>query len=173
MSIAALDWAFKASVATSSQKLVLICLANYADASGVMYPSVERIALDAQMNRKTVLAAMAALMAQGILIDTGKRIGRTKSVRILQLVPYASSTEFGTASKQAVRNTTVSGPKNGTAKQYQKRDTEPKAFDPLINQKLLATQGSQSNVTSDAVRLAIEGCAVGLRIQLDRFRPKP
>lgn len=67
MSISALNWALKASVENSSQKLVLILLANYADERGRSWPSQKTIAALACMSVRSVIRALAEIEEAGLI----------------------------------------------------------------------------------------------------------
>lgn len=70
MSGAALGWA-KAQIApTTIAKAVLVCLADYADADGVAWPSVPSLAKEVQVSDRTVQRALRALAECGIVSVT-------------------------------------------------------------------------------------------------------
>lgn len=91
MSIEAVSWVFKLEIARSSEKFVMVCLANYADERGICYPSVQTICLDTGLDRKTVISSLKRLCENGLLRDTGQRIGRTSAVPVYQLVGMPSA----------------------------------------------------------------------------------
>lgn len=70
---------------SSSAKLVLIALANFQNANGWCYPSAKRIAEETDLDLKTVRSSLAGLELSSIIIDTGKRVGRTKQVKVYSL----------------------------------------------------------------------------------------
>jgi hypothetical protein len=96
MSIQALSWVLKLEVARSSEKFILVCLANYADERGIAYPSAETLARDTGQDRKTVTLNLKRLCESGLLRDTGRRIGATGRVPVYQLVgmPSASGVHY-------------------------------------------------------------------------------
>lgn len=69
----------------SSAKLVLIALANFQNANGWCYPSAKRIAEETDLDLKTVRSSLAGLEVASIIIDTGKRVGRTAQVKVYSL----------------------------------------------------------------------------------------
>lgn len=135
MSIRMLNWAFHhVTGLPSTQKFVLVSLADRADEDGIYFASVRYLVEKTGLNRKTILSALAALEEKGIVTDTGGRLGKTHSVKVLRL----SGPDFGTASAQpprpvdkvgrypqAVPKTEGSGPDLGTGKRSQKRDSDP------------------------------------------------
>lgn len=134
MSIPALNWARSVITGSASRKAVLYCLANYANEAGEAYPSVDRIVSETELNRKTVLDAMRELAEQGILEDTGRRVGQTNGIRVWRL--KLDSEAVPKAERYQKRN----GTENGSEavpfldrKRSQKRDTEPKGtyIDPV------------------------------------------
>lgn len=56
-----------------SEKLVLLCYANYADQSGKnIYPAIDSVAKKTKLNRRTVQRATKSLEEKGLLIADGK-----------------------------------------------------------------------------------------------------
>lgn len=83
MSVAALTWAVEDVVCSTAQaKLVLIIYANFANEHGRVYPSTETVARLTGQNIKTVRNAIDTLERDLLLIDTGKRVGRTGNVKV-------------------------------------------------------------------------------------------
>jgi pyocin large subunit-like protein len=135
LSFEAISWACRQQVGKSSVKFVLVALANHADAQGFAWPSVTSISETTEQDRKTVLAAIATLREAGLIFDTGDKKGGTKQVVVYRLaleVSADNSPKNGTAKQSQKRNSTENGtvPKttgNSTvfpSKQSQKRDTE-------------------------------------------------
>lgn len=168
MSARATFWAWSVTGIKSSQKLVLLCLAdNHNDDSGQCNPSVAFISDKTGLNRKTILQALADLEAEG-LIEGKRRFGATTNFRLKTNTnigtgetrkrprkaaqPQAqTSAENGTGlgaekpvPKVAPVPNSVPVPKTDitstvfTTDQYQKRDTEPKT-EPTKNLKQLNT----------------------------------
>lgn len=67
MSIDALRWAFQQQGITSSQKLVLLALADRADAADECYPSIQQIRLDTCLKADTICGATRALEEAGLI----------------------------------------------------------------------------------------------------------
>lgn len=117
MSSEALAWAFKQDCKSSSVKFTLVALcecANYR--TGRITPSIEHICEITGQNRKTIINNIAELERQGVISDTGERVGRTKQIKVYQ------------AAMGTVPKTEPSLERNSTEKvekQSQKRDTEP------------------------------------------------
>jgi hypothetical protein len=85
MSLKALSWSFEQEIFSSSQKFVLVALANFASETGMSYPAVETICRITQQNEKTVRKALVELAEQGIIRDTGKKYGATQRVKVWEL----------------------------------------------------------------------------------------
>jgi len=85
MSLKALSWAFETEVQSSTQKLVLLALCNFASETGKAYPTVETVCGITQAEDKAVRRALKSLTEQGLIVDTGKRTGATQQVRVYQL----------------------------------------------------------------------------------------
>ncbi|OCZ58481.1 helix-turn-helix domain-containing protein [Acinetobacter seifertii] len=133
MSLDATIWAFKAEVKTSSQRLVLLALADRAGESHKCYPSIKRMVKDTVLNRKTVIKVLDELEAISLIRFTGEITGN--GVKVYQLIGVmgreendltspkngtstnnGTSSNFGTGSKNgtSTNNGTVTSPKNGT-----------------------------------------------------------
>lgn len=142
MSIHAISWALKQQGLKSSEKFVLVCLAdNMNDSTGLSFPCVKTLCEGTCQDRKTVLSNLQSLIKKGLINDSGDRVGATKQVIAYRLnmdpADRSNSTENGTSTKNGTvpdfpLNSTVFpaeqyrfSPKQG-GKQSQKRDTEPK-----------------------------------------------
>ncbi|MGP4771890.1 helix-turn-helix domain-containing protein [Acinetobacter sp. PFS20] len=133
MSLDASIWAFKAEVKTSSQRLVLLALADRAGESHKCYPSIKRMVKDTLLNRKTIIKVLDELEAGSFIKFTGEITGN--GVKVYQLIGVmgreendltnpkkgtstknGTSSNFGTGSKSgtSTNNGTVTSPKNGT-----------------------------------------------------------
>lgn len=133
MSLDATIWAFKAEVKTSSQRLVLLALADRAGESHKCYPSIKRMVKDTVLNRKTVIKVLDELESISLIRFTGEITGN--GVKVYQLIGVmgreendltspkngtstnnGTSSNFGTGSKNgtSTNNGTATSPKNGT-----------------------------------------------------------
>jgi hypothetical protein len=81
----AINWAFSVPVERSSDRLMLVCLANYANLTGYCYPSQAKVIADTLLDRKTVIARTKRLVERGLIVDTGKRKGSTGQVIVYRL----------------------------------------------------------------------------------------
>lgn len=91
MSIEAMSWVLKQDMSRSSEKFILVCLANYSDEHGICYPSARTLMRDTGQDRKTVLLNLKRLCESGLLRDTGKRVGSTASVIVYEIVGLPSN----------------------------------------------------------------------------------
>ncbi|CAB4144562.1 Helix-turn-helix domain containing protein [uncultured Caudovirales phage] len=82
MSNKVLSRVLKLSVKRSSDKFILVCMANYADDEGRCYPSHAALARDTSLDRKTIIAGIRRLVAAGLVLDTGCRTGGTGRVPV-------------------------------------------------------------------------------------------
>ncbi|WP_436662273.1 helix-turn-helix domain-containing protein [Acinetobacter sp. P1(2025)] len=114
MSIDATRWAWAAPVNNSSQRLVLLSLADRAGEEHTAWPSIERLAKDTVLDKKTVQKVILELIKLGLVEDTGERTGPTRRVRVLKLNGVKGREEYTQNLDDA--NT----PKNGNIKQSQK-----------------------------------------------------
>lgn len=126
MSVDALKWAWMAPVDTSSERLILLSLADRAGEEHTAWPSTERLVKDTKLNLKTVKDVIARLIEKGFLEDTGKRVGKTGRVRVLRLLGVDCRTnpaENGSIPKQG--NNSSNSTENGSIQSTQNRnDTE-------------------------------------------------
>lgn len=120
MSFAALQWAGEQRTGKSTDKLVLMALADrHNETCGLAFPSVKWLVEFSSLNRKTVIAALDRLEKAGLITDSGQRKGQTKQVKAYIL-----------AIKSPEKGIPKTGPLAGkgtvfTTKESQKRDTEP------------------------------------------------
>ena len=126
MSIDATRWAWTAPVQNSSQRLVLLSLADRASDDHTAWPSIERLAKDTVLDKKTVQKVILELMHLGLIIDTGERKGPTKRVRVLKLNGVKGREECtqnrdNSSAKKAIKSN-LNNPENGNIKQPQKRN---------------------------------------------------
>ncbi len=124
MSIDATRWAWTAPVNNSSQRLVLLSLADRAGEEHTAWPSIERLAKDTVLDKKTVQKVILELIKLGLVEDTGERTGPTRRVRVLKLNGVKGREEYTQNLDDA--NT----PKNGNIKQSQKRNDSKNGNDP-------------------------------------------
>lgn len=84
VSIQAMAWVLAHSKAEASHRLVLLAIANHADAQGaVAWPKVDLLAAEAHVSRRTVFRALEALVALGELeILSGKGRGSVNVYRL-------------------------------------------------------------------------------------------
>lgn len=107
MSWAHLEWSYKQEVLSSSQKSVLVNLAFHAnDETGNAYPSIPLITKETELDRKTVMAALDALVEAGWIQETGQFAGRTKQIKVYRLhrvltVPKTEPLPHQTVEKQS------------------------------------------------------------------------
>lgn len=124
MSIDATRWAWTAPVNNSSQRLVLLSLADRASDEHTAWPSIERLAKDTVLDKKTVQKVILELIDLGLIKDTGDRKGPTKRVRVLKLNGVKGREDYTQNLDDA--NT----PKNGNIKQSQKRNDSKNGNNP-------------------------------------------
>ena len=124
MSIDATRWAWTVPVNNSSQRLVLLSLADRAGEEHTAWPSIDRLAKDTVLDKKTVQKVILELINLGLVEDTGERTGPTKRVRVLKLNGVKGREEYTQIQNDS--NT----PKNGNIKQSQKRNDSKNENDP-------------------------------------------
>ncbi|WGQ06292.1 helix-turn-helix domain-containing protein [Acinetobacter baumannii] len=120
MSLDASIWAFKAEVKTSSQRLVLLALADRAGESHKCYPSIKRMVKDTLLNRKTIIKVLDELEAGSFIKFTGEITGN--GVKVYQLIGVmgreedsVTSPKNGTSTNNGTSSSFGTGSKNGTS----------------------------------------------------------
>lgn len=126
MSIDATRWAWTAPVNNSSQRLVLLSLADRAGEDHTAWPSIERLAKDTVLDKKTVQKVILELINLDLVKDTGDRTGPTKRVRVLKLNGVKGREECtqnrdDSNDKKAIKSN-PNTPNIGNIKQPQKRN---------------------------------------------------
>ena len=96
MSIHAVSAAFKHDCPSPTAKLVLLALANYADADGLAYPSVKKIVSETGLSERAVRSALKVLVEAGAIEIEARRRGdgtqKSSEYRLtLQTAPAAPS----------------------------------------------------------------------------------
>ena len=108
MSIDATRWAWQQAIIRSTDKLVLLSLADRANEAHQCYPSIVRLATDTGCNRKTVMEAIKRLEDLG-LIAANKTWGKGTVYQLVGVVDrhgnqsqkrYRTSTKNGTRTYQ-------------------------------------------------------------------------
>jgi biotin operon repressor len=94
---------------SAPQKLLLLCLSDFADDLGVSFPSVEKIGEWTGLNRKTIFKAISELRESGVLAVSKRQNGSNQ----YKINAGLSCTENGTPKNGTPKNGT---PKNGTPK---------------------------------------------------------
>lgn len=85
MSFKAMAWATEQEATkTSSQTLLLVVLANFANENHESYPSVETLSRLTRMDKRTVRKGLQELQAMGLIFDTQKR--HQKQIVVYQLL---------------------------------------------------------------------------------------
>lgn len=88
-------WAFEQDVGSSAAKFLLVALADHADGtSGVCFPSLDRLAVKTNQDRKTIISNLDLLCSLGLLRETGTTKGNgIKEYQIIG-IPHDRSTHY-------------------------------------------------------------------------------
>lgn len=133
MSIEAIRWAYQQEAGKAGPKFLLVTLADYANAEGECWPSVERLAADTEADRKSVLRWLAHLESLGLITTThrgGAGTGRQTNRYIIAFDAPVKSCEAAQEEAREELSTTLS-PKNGTLQGLSDNLTLAKSqFDP-------------------------------------------
>lgn len=85
MSGHALSWAYKQTTGSAAAKAVLVKLADNANDAGVCWPSIERIATETELGRRTVNRKLKELEEAGFLSVRPRREGQRQATNVYQL----------------------------------------------------------------------------------------
>ncbi|MEN3967711.1 helix-turn-helix domain-containing protein [Acinetobacter sp. BWR-L5] len=96
------------------KKLVLLSLADRASEDHCAYPSMARLVEDTEMDRKTVLKIIEELIEDGLIVDTGERKGRTKQVKVYQLLGVKGRETIPTTVILNTEDSDLKSPNSGT-----------------------------------------------------------
>lgn len=130
MSLDATLWAWKQKL-KPAQKLLLLSLADRAGENMECYPSIKRLELDTGLNRKTIISHLKQMCEDGLIVDTGKRVGSTQQVKVYKMTLVEKREELNSPKNGTVPLFPDNSPKNGTPKQSQKRYSEPPIKEPI------------------------------------------
>ncbi len=85
MSIKAMQWAF-AQELPSARKFVLVALSDVANVqTGEAFPCLATIEAMTCLNRKTIIVSLDALEKDNLIVDTGKKAGRSGQVKVYKV----------------------------------------------------------------------------------------
>jgi pyocin large subunit-like protein len=110
MSLSALTGALRAKIKRSSDKFILVCMANYADEDDECWLSQTRLQSDTSLDRKTIMCGIRRLVEAGYIRDTGERKGSTKQIIVWRLVLSSNPTVPKTAPLHEAESVPESGP---------------------------------------------------------------
>lgn len=119
MSLDATIWAWKAEVESSTQRLILLSLADRAGEDHKCYPSIMRMVKDTKMNRKTIIKVLDDLEQKALIKFTGSIVGN--GVKVYQLLGVVgredetTSTKKGTSGKNGTSTILGTGSNIGTS----------------------------------------------------------
>lgn len=97
MSVQAITWALEQTVGSPTGKVILLCLANYADKQGACFPGHKTIADECEVSVRSVAEWMAKLEALGLIArsrrfrNNGSRTSDSIILRLPWLAPTTSS----------------------------------------------------------------------------------
>ena len=119
MSLDATIWAWRAEVDSSTQRLILLSLADRAGEDHKCYPSIMRMVKDTKMNRKTIIKVLDDLEKKALIKFTGSIVGN--GVKVYQLLGVvgredeSTSTKKGTSGKNGTSSNLGTGSNIGTS----------------------------------------------------------
>lgn len=112
MSIQAIAWVLEEAIAEMADRLVLLAIANHCDAHWTCFPSIELIAAEARVSRRTVFRCIDSLVLSGELAVTRARgRGHRNSYQVAPAKRCQVDTFDGL---EKVSTTTLKGATGGT-----------------------------------------------------------
>lgn len=128
MSIEAIKWAFDFEAKNSSEKAILLALANYAGGDGRCHPGQESIAKKASCTDRTVRAVLADLEERGVIARERRvRKDGSRTSDTIVLLPMSSQPENPSGSDEANRKIASSQPENPSGLTSFEPSVEPSA----------------------------------------------
>ena len=82
MSVQAISWALSIKGITPPEKLILLAVANYADADGLCWPSQATLARDTCLSTRTIVRLFSALESAVLCPENGARDALTEPERV-------------------------------------------------------------------------------------------
>ena len=114
MSLDATIWAWKQKV-KSTQKLVLLSLADRAGENHDCWPSIDRLVENTGLNRKTVIKVIKEMVALGLIHSQKKAFGRSNTYTLIGVIEHTrSSHKVSEGINSPKKGTNANSPKNGT-----------------------------------------------------------
>lgn len=120
MSLDASVWAWKVSVQSASERLVLLALADRAGDDHKCFPSLKRLEKDTTLNRKTIIKVLDELEVRKLIKFTGQIRGN--GVKVYQLIGVFgredtpdTDTKNGTSTENGTGIDLGTSSKNGTS----------------------------------------------------------
>lgn len=162
MSIEALNWAFDFEAKSSSEKAVLLALANYVGGDGRCHPGQESIAKKASCTDRTVRTVLADLEERGIIArERRERQDGSRTSDTIILLVFASQPENSSGRENANRKIMSSQPENSSGLTTFEPPVEPPAaaargkFDlESLTERLIEAAGDKIKQGPGAIVLA-------------------
>ena len=85
MSVQSITWAYAQDVPSHGPKFLLVTLANYADESGVSWPSQKRLCGDLSSSERSVRRWLSELLKLGLVMVRKRGKGRTPDALVYRL----------------------------------------------------------------------------------------
>ena len=114
MSLDATVWAWKQKV-KSTQKLVLLSLADRAGENHDCWPSIDRLVENTGLNRKTVMKVIKEMAELGLIHSQKKAFGRSNTYTLIGVTEHTRSSHIVPGVPNSPnKGTNANSPKNGT-----------------------------------------------------------
>jgi DNA-binding transcriptional regulator YhcF (GntR family) len=114
MSLDATVWAWNQQV-KSTQKLVLLSLADRAGENHDCWPSIDRLVENTGLNRKTVIKVIKEMVDLGLIHSQKKAFGRSNTYTLIGVSEHTrSSHKVSQGINSPKKGTNANSPKNGT-----------------------------------------------------------
>jgi hypothetical protein len=149
------------------KKLVLLSLADRASEDHCAYPSMARLVEDTEMDRKTVLKIIDELIEDGLIVDTGERKGRTKQVKVYQLLGVKGRETIPTTVLLNTEDTDLNSPNSGTVPTTEQFQQFPERVPTIpLNSPNVGTRNLSKNLSLESKNKKDWLCSKKLREEI-------
>ena len=149
------------------KKLVLLSLADRVSEDHCAYPSIARLVEDTEMDRKTVLKIIDELIEDGLIVDTGERKGRTKQVKVYQLLGVKGRETIPTTVLLNTEDNDLNSPNSGTVPTTEQFQQFPERVPTIpLNSPNVGTRNLSKNLSLESKNIKDWLCSKKLREEI-------
>ena len=168
MSINKSSWAWSTHVGAASVKSVLVAMAECANSKTLMaFPSIAHLCEMTELNRKTIISSLSALVSMGLIEDTGTKTGVTSQIVVYRMM-------VGNSPKNGTVKSYGNSPKSGTVPETEQFQNVAETV-PLLRETvpLLRGNSTRSGTRIPEVSLSIPEVSLIETAAHQEANPKP